>query len=178
MSSTPLSRRGLLGLFAALLGWCRWGKAAPSALSPPTKGRIYRTLFCFETTVRGDQRTTRVTPRGPTLEVTDELPMAEPPATWTGTLSFDERARTVSTYTFDSALNNHFRMEVANVTTTTCYDADGEPTAFIYPADGIRDASSCAGEPGPRSNDRGSDQAETIGVTLEYRYGLITFPER
>ncbi len=53
MSSNPLSRRGFIGVLAALLGWWRGVQAAPpSALPPPRNpARVYRTLFRVVTTV-------------------------------------------------------------------------------------------------------------------------------
>jgi hypothetical protein len=177
MSSTPLSRRGLLGLFAALLGWCRGAKAAPSALAPP-KGRVYRILLRFQTTVRGDRRTTRVTALDPIVEVTEALPDEPPPAAWTGTFSVDPELSTLSTYTCESAMENRCRTPLEGSTTTWCDFESRTVTASVASADERLNRSGSPVPPEPSSSDTAQNEGEEIEVMIEYRYGTITLPER
>jgi hypothetical protein len=186
MSSNPLSRRGFIGLLAALLAWCRGVPAAtPSALPPPRNPtRSYRTLFRFVTTVSGDRRTTHVEAIGPTVEVTDALPGKEPPASGeqNGDVPSGSTPPLVSTYSYDCTLPSHLTAGSADHTTTYVYDSTSVPPWFgnvctsVYDADGNY-LFSVDGRDSSGSAPTHPSQQEKSEVTVEYRYGITTFPE-
>jgi hypothetical protein len=141
-------------------------------------------LFRFVTTVSGGRRTTQVEAIGPTVEVTESLPGKDPPASAVpnGAVPSGFTPSAVSSCSYDCSLLSPLTAGSGGNTTTLVYDSTSVPAElgkvctsvydadgnFLYFVDGRDSSEGIHAIP---------EQQENPEVTVEYRYGITTFPE-